>query len=249
MRDVAGVEHRPLLRQVLARRQARRVVARLRAPCPRPSSGRAASVCHTKSRGCSCERARVRRASRGRTRPTTCSGWSRTTSRRSRVGEACPALLLTAKARVIAPLVVWRRGDDDFLAPDRAGARRASCARSWRGCGFRAQCEIEPEEHESRARLRRRGRLRDRLARRARGARLRARADARRRRSSSCAGSRRACRAGATRSTTDPPGRGGPRRDAHLLLEGLLSRARSRSRGSTTAATRTASCASSSWSD
>ena len=30
-------------------------------------------------------------------------------------GEACPALLLTAKARVIAPLVVLRRGDDDFL--------------------------------------------------------------------------------------------------------------------------------------
>src|SRR5204862_489144 len=32
-----------------------------------------------------------------------------------RVGEACPALLLTAKARVIAPLVVLRRGEDDFL--------------------------------------------------------------------------------------------------------------------------------------
>src|SRR5438128_12529928 len=31
------------------------------------------------------------------------------------VGEACPALLLTAKARVIAPLVVWRRGEEDFL--------------------------------------------------------------------------------------------------------------------------------------
>jgi hypothetical protein len=30
-------------------------------------------------------------------------------------GEACPALLLTAKARVIAPLVVLRRGEDDFL--------------------------------------------------------------------------------------------------------------------------------------
>ena len=31
------------------------------------------------------------------------------------LGEACPALLLTAKARVIAPLVVLRRADDDFL--------------------------------------------------------------------------------------------------------------------------------------
>ncbi len=31
------------------------------------------------------------------------------------VGDACEALLLTAKARVIAPLVVVRRGADDFL--------------------------------------------------------------------------------------------------------------------------------------
>ena len=30
-------------------------------------------------------------------------------------GEACEALLLTPKGRVIAPLVVWRRGEDDFL--------------------------------------------------------------------------------------------------------------------------------------
>ena len=30
-------------------------------------------------------------------------------------GTVCEALLLTAKARVIAPLLVWRRGDDDFL--------------------------------------------------------------------------------------------------------------------------------------
>jgi folate-binding protein YgfZ len=29
--------------------------------------------------------------------------------------EVCEALLLTPKARVIAPLVVWRRGEDDFL--------------------------------------------------------------------------------------------------------------------------------------
>ena len=28
---------------------------------------------------------------------------------------SCEALLLTPKARLIAPLVVWRRGDDDFL--------------------------------------------------------------------------------------------------------------------------------------
>jgi folate-binding Fe-S cluster repair protein YgfZ len=29
--------------------------------------------------------------------------------------ESCEALLLTAKGRVIAPLLVWRRGEDDFL--------------------------------------------------------------------------------------------------------------------------------------
>jgi folate-binding Fe-S cluster repair protein YgfZ len=31
------------------------------------------------------------------------------------VGDSCPALLLTARARLIAPLVVWRRGEDDYL--------------------------------------------------------------------------------------------------------------------------------------
>ena len=29
--------------------------------------------------------------------------------------DVCEALLLTPKGRVIAPLVVWRRGEDDFL--------------------------------------------------------------------------------------------------------------------------------------
>ena len=37
------------------------------------------------------------------------------------VGDACEALLLTAKARVIAPLVVLRRGVDDFLLLTEAG--------------------------------------------------------------------------------------------------------------------------------
>ena len=44
-----------------------------------------------------------------------------------RVGDACPALLLTAKARVIAPVVVWRRGEEDFLVltePELGGAVR-----------------------------------------------------------------------------------------------------------------------------
>jgi folate-binding protein YgfZ len=63
-------------------------------------------------------------------------------------GEACPALLLTPKARVIAPLVVWRRGDDDFVVltePELGEAVRTHLLRM----RLRAQCEIEVEEHES----------------------------------------------------------------------------------------------------
>ncbi|HET9437510.1 MAG TPA: hypothetical protein VFO64_04860 [Gaiellaceae bacterium] len=64
------------------------------------------------------------------------------------VGDSCEALLLTAKARVIAPLVVWRRGVDDFLllTEEGLGERvRATLVRS----RFAAKCEIEPEEHVS----------------------------------------------------------------------------------------------------
>jgi folate-binding protein YgfZ len=64
------------------------------------------------------------------------------------VGDACPALLLTAKARVIAPLVVWRRGEEDFLLltePELGEPVRALLVRM----RLRAQCEIEPEEHTS----------------------------------------------------------------------------------------------------
>lgn len=64
------------------------------------------------------------------------------------VGEACPALLLTAKARLIAPLVVWRRGEEDFLVltePELGETVRTQLTRM----RLRAQCEIEAEEHES----------------------------------------------------------------------------------------------------
>jgi tRNA-modifying protein YgfZ len=64
------------------------------------------------------------------------------------VGASCPALLLTAKARVIAPLVVWRRGEDDFLLltePELGEVVRAVLLRS----RFAARCEIELEEHTS----------------------------------------------------------------------------------------------------
>jgi folate-binding protein YgfZ len=63
-------------------------------------------------------------------------------------GEACPALLLTAKARVVAPLVVLRRGDDDFLLltePGQGGLVRGHLTRM----RLRAACEVEAEEHDS----------------------------------------------------------------------------------------------------
>ena len=63
-------------------------------------------------------------------------------------GEACPALLLTAKARVIAPLVVLRRADDDFLLLTEPGLGEVVRAHLTR-MRLRARCEIEPEEHES----------------------------------------------------------------------------------------------------
>jgi folate-binding protein YgfZ len=63
-------------------------------------------------------------------------------------GEACPALLLTAKARVIAPLVVLRRADDDFLLLTEPGLGEAVRTQLTR-MRLRAQCEIEPEEHDS----------------------------------------------------------------------------------------------------
>src|ERR671933_2400471 len=56
------------------------------------------------------------------------------------------ALLLTPKARVIAPLLVWRRGQDDVLLltePELGGALRTQLLRM----RFAAKCEIEPEEH------------------------------------------------------------------------------------------------------
>src|SRR4029450_5887372 len=63
-------------------------------------------------------------------------------------GESCEALLLTPKARVIAPLVVLRRGHEDFLLltePDRGERVRAELLRS----RFAAKAEIASEEHTS----------------------------------------------------------------------------------------------------
>jgi tRNA-modifying protein YgfZ len=63
-------------------------------------------------------------------------------------GEACPALLLTAKARVVAPLVVLRRADDDFLVLTEPGLGEVVRAHLTR-MRLRAECEIEAEEHEA----------------------------------------------------------------------------------------------------
>jgi folate-binding protein YgfZ len=63
-------------------------------------------------------------------------------------GEACPALLLTAKARVIAPVVVFRRDADDFLVLTEPGLGEVVQAQLTR-MRLRAQCEIEPEQHDS----------------------------------------------------------------------------------------------------
>ena len=65
-----------------------------------------------------------------------------------RSGEACAALLLTAKARLIAPLVVLRRGDDDFLLLTEPGLGEVVRGHLTR-MRLRAQCEIELEQHDS----------------------------------------------------------------------------------------------------
>jgi aminomethyltransferase len=62
--------------------------------------------------------------------------------------EVCDALLLTPKARVIAPLRVWRRGGDDFLLltePELGDVVRSALLRA----RFAARCEIELEQHTS----------------------------------------------------------------------------------------------------
>jgi folate-binding protein YgfZ len=60
----------------------------------------------------------------------------------------CRALLLTPKARVIAPVVVVRRADEDFLLltePDLGVTVTSTLLRA----RFAAKVEIEPEEHSS----------------------------------------------------------------------------------------------------
>ncbi|HZC28195.1 MAG TPA: hypothetical protein VE269_00515, partial [Gaiellaceae bacterium] len=63
-------------------------------------------------------------------------------------GESCEALLLTPKARVIAPLRVLRRADDDFLLSTEPELGEVLRTQLLRG-RFAAKAEIEPEEHEA----------------------------------------------------------------------------------------------------
>jgi folate-binding protein YgfZ len=63
-------------------------------------------------------------------------------------GESCDALLLTPKARLVAPLRVWRRGSDDYLLltePELGEVVQSNLLRA----RFAAKCAIEPEEHTS----------------------------------------------------------------------------------------------------
>ena len=60
----------------------------------------------------------------------------------------CQALLLTPKGRVIAPVVVVQRAEQDYLLLTEAGlgdAVRSTLLRA----RFAAKCEIQPEEHTS----------------------------------------------------------------------------------------------------
>jgi tRNA-modifying protein YgfZ len=62
--------------------------------------------------------------------------------------ESCEALLLTPKGRVIAPLVIWRRGEDDFLLltePELGTVVRDQLVRA----RVASRCDVELEEHRS----------------------------------------------------------------------------------------------------
>jgi tRNA-modifying protein YgfZ len=62
--------------------------------------------------------------------------------------DRCDALLLTPKARIVAPLRIVRRAPDDFLLltePELGDSVRAQLLRA----RFAAKVEIEPEQHDS----------------------------------------------------------------------------------------------------
>jgi tRNA-modifying protein YgfZ len=63
-------------------------------------------------------------------------------------GASCDALLLTPKARVIAPLRILRRADDDFLLLTETELGEVVRSHLLRA-RFAAKCEVEREEHVS----------------------------------------------------------------------------------------------------
>jgi tRNA-modifying protein YgfZ len=64
------------------------------------------------------------------------------------VNAPCDALLLTPKARVIAPVVVVRRAEDDYLLLTEEGLGEVVRATLLRA-RFAAKCEVETEQHTS----------------------------------------------------------------------------------------------------
>ncbi len=64
------------------------------------------------------------------------------------VGESREALLLTAKARLIAPMVVLRLGHEDYLLSTEAGLGSLVSDRL-RRARFAAKVDIEPEPHDA----------------------------------------------------------------------------------------------------
>ena len=62
------------------------------------------------------------------------------------VGDSCDALLLTPKARVIAPLRVLRRAADDFLVLTEPGLGE-TIVRQFLRARFAARVDVVPEEH------------------------------------------------------------------------------------------------------
>ena len=205
--------------------------SRRRAPSPRPSSGRAASGSNTRPMEVATrQRDFVRVAG-----PDARDYLQRMVSNdvdALGVGDACPALLLTAKARLIAPLVVWRRGEEDFLLltePELGEIVRAQLTRM----RLRAQCEIEPEEHASRARLREATAIATDCPGAVEVLDAGPRADAGRRRARAAPHRGRRAALGPRARRPHPPGGGWPRRDARQLQQRAAIRGRNRSRACT----------------
>ena len=224
-----------------------------RRPSARPSIGTAArvprlmSVADRYGHGSPPRPRALRRASPG---PTPSDYLQRMVSNDvdARAARSCDALLLTPKARLIAPLRVWRRGRRRLPAADRARARRGR-ARDAAPRALRGEVRDRAEEHTSSSCFgeRRRGCRRRATASRRRGARRGLEPTTSATTSSSALRIEAGVPAlGHARSTTRScrPRPGSTRRTSRSRR--AATRARSRSRGCTTAATRTAACACSS---